>query len=318
MNTGKLKDYFHFNRGERRGLVVLFIILLAVVSGNRIISLLQPEEEYDFSEFERIAGAWTARTDSLKNLPKTPYPDTHQPLQEKPGLRPFPFDPNGLPEEKWLAMGLNEKQIRVIKNFEKKGGRFYSAKDLGRIYSISREEFRILAPFVKISTQVATAIDSSKNRSHTVAIIDSIPDNQQFQPAVQIHKMVDLNNADQSELQELHGIGPSFSARIIKYRELLGGFVRKDQLMEVYGMDSLRFAGIEDHIMIDTGLVVKVKVNEAGIRELMKHPYINYYLAKTIVNYREDKGGIKSIEGLNREAGIPDTIFCRVRPYLGI
>ena len=97
---------------------------------------------------------------------------------------------------------------------------------------------------------------------------------------------VELNSADTTELQLLYGIGPVFANRIVKYRKLLGGFVRKEQLMEVYVMDTVRYEGIAGNITVDTTLVSKLDINNASIDELRRHPYIDYYQAKAIVNFR--------------------------------
>lgn len=97
---------------------------------------------------------------------------------------------------------------------------------------------------------------------------------------------IELNSADTSELQKLYGIGPVFANRIVKYRQLLGGYVRREQLMEVYGMDAERYDGIADNITVDTSLAKKLDINNASIAELRQHPYIDYYQAKAIVDFR--------------------------------
>ena len=127
---------------------------------------------------------------------------------------------------------------------------------------------------------------------------------------------MDLNRADSLDLQQLRGIGPSFASRIVKYRQLLGGYIRKEQLLEVYGMDSIRYAGIVEYLSIDSSLVRKVNLNTAGIKELMKHPYIEYYVAKTIVKYREKEGGITSIDSLRKGTGIPADLMLKILPYV--
>lgn len=97
---------------------------------------------------------------------------------------------------------------------------------------------------------------------------------------------IELNSADTAGLQSLYGIGPAFAGRIVKYRQRLGGFVRKEQLLEVYGMDSVRYAGITANITIDTSSVAKIDINSASVAELRQHPYLDYYQARAIVDYR--------------------------------
>lgn len=110
--------------------------------------------------------------------------------------------------------------------------------------------------------------------------------------------VIELNGADTSELQLLYGIGPVYANRIVKYRRLLGGFVRKEQLMDVYGMDEERYAGIAGHIVIDTSLVERLRVNEMSVAELKRHPYLDYYQAKAIVEFRNKCKRIESMDDL--------------------
>ena len=129
---------------------------------------------------------------------------------------------------------------------------------------------------------------------------------------------IELNRADSPVLQQLNGIGPVFAARIIEYRKLLGGYVWKEQLLEVYGMDSVRFAGIAGHIAVDSTLVRKININKSSIRELTAHPYIEFFLAKSIVRYREEKGKIGSLTDFAKQSGIPEEIGKKIGPYLDL
>jgi transcriptional accessory protein Tex/SPT6 len=91
-----------------------------------------------------------------------------------------------------------------------------------------------------------------------------------------------------------------------------------DQLLEVYGMDSARFLGFIEQVFIDTCLIRKININEASMKELLRHPYIDYYLAKTIASYRQKKGYISSLEELKKATGIPDDIYNKINPYLSL
>ena len=107
---------------------------------------------------------------------------------------------------------------------------------------------------------------------------------------------LNLNSADSTELQSLPGIGPFFAKNIVEYRNKLGGFIDKKQLLEVYAFDSTRMANIENHIVIDSIELRKVKVNTDDFKTILRHPYIEYEDVKKIINYRESKGMIKDWE----------------------
>ena len=104
---------------------------------------------------------------------------------------------------------------------------------------------------------------------------------------------LNINSADTTELQSLPGIGPFFARNIVSYREKLGGFIDKNQLFEVYAFDTVRLAAIENHIVIDSVVTRKVKINSDDFKTILRHPYIEYEDVKKIINYRESKGLIK-------------------------
>jgi competence ComEA-like helix-hairpin-helix protein len=68
----------------------------------------------------------------------------------------------------------------------------------------------------------------------------------------------------------------------------------------------------------DTSSVNKVNVNAATIKELSRQPGINYYLAKAIVNYREEHGPYKELKDLLNNAAIDKQTFSQISPYLTV
>lgn len=116
--------------------------------------------------------------------------------------------------------------------------------------------------------------------------------------------VVNLNNADTTLLKELPGIGSSFAKRIVEYRGRLGGFIEKEQLLEVYGMDTTRYGNIENFVTVDSVFMPdKLRVNHDSFKALNRHPYLEYEDVKKIVNYREQKGLITSWEKLENIVG---------------
>jgi DNA uptake protein ComE-like DNA-binding protein len=118
------------------------------------------------------------------------------------------------------------------------------------------------------------------------------------------------------QLLPLPGIGPVFAGRLIKYRGLLGGYSSVDQLMEVYGMSLETFDMIADRIAIDTTLIIKMDLNSATFRELLRHPYLEYEDVKALVNYRDFAGSIQSLQELEDNFILPDSVLNRVIPYI--
>lgn len=117
-----------------------------------------------------------------------------------------------------------------------------------------------------------------------------------LEPKEIIH--VDINLADTLAFEQLPGIGKYFAKRICKFRNLLGGFYSKKQILEVYQMDSQRYNKIEKYLVANENVISKKNINEMNQYELRKHPYISSNLAQSIVNYREEHGAYNSMNEL--------------------
>lgn len=131
-------------------------------------------------------------------------------------------------------------------------------------------------------------------------------------------RKIELNSADSLDLVRLKGIGPVLSARIIKYREALGGFYDTDQLKEVYGIDSVTFRMILPHLSVDPSSLKKLPLNAASFRELLHHPYLDYEEVKRIMQFRDKNGPFKSPDMLYELNGLDSNRIMRLLPYLYI
>lgn len=126
----------------------------------------------------------------------------------------------------------------------------------------------------------------------------------------------ELNNADSLDLVQLYNIGPVMAHRILRYRTLLGGYYRIEQLKEVYGMDSARYADITPHLTVNPTLIQQLDINSTDIDQLKKHPYLDYYQAKAIVRMREEKGPFSKVSDILNIPIIDNETYKRIEPYL--
>jgi DNA uptake protein ComE-like DNA-binding protein len=128
---------------------------------------------------------------------------------------------------------------------------------------------------------------------------------------------IDLNTADTAQLMQLRGIGPTFARRIVKYRDMLGGYYTKEQLLEVYGFDSMRYEMVKDEVYVNDSAIIKINLNKATVKELAQHVYIDWKLANAIAKYRFKKP-FESIDELREVYLVNDTLFRKIAPYFTI
>ncbi len=305
--------YFGFSRRELNGVCVLAVVLLLLWATLHVFSFRSDATEGDLS-------AQIAEIDSFLATTKEPQSSSNYHADSAADkwnghateVTYFAFDPNGLSVVDWKRLGLSESQVRMIKNYEAKGGRFRKKEDLAKIYAISDADYARLEPYINIK-QV-------ESRPVAVNRVDS--GQQTVSPGRQTRASqalyIDLNGADSLELQYLPGIGPVFASRIVRFRDLLGGFHHTSQLMDVYGFDSVRFEGLKAHIYVDTSKIDKIAINTAEYQHFSAHPFIDHKLANAIVQYRKQHGPYKTINDLLHIAIMEEHIFLKIAPYLSL
>ena len=127
---------------------------------------------------------------------------------------------------------------------------------------------------------------------------------------------IELNTADTTTLMLLHGIGPTFANRIVRYRERLGGFVDEEQLLEVYGVTPNLLDHIASHLTVNADSVHRFSLDTIALKQLVKHPYIEYYQARDIVRLRDRGQHFRSVDDLRAVPSMSDSTLRRLLPYL--
>lgn len=160
--------------------------------------------------------------------------------------------------------------------------------------------------------------DTADGYDNRISKNDNLKDNYikyPYQEKLKQGETVELNKADTSELKKIPGIGSGYANKIVKYRNLLGGYVNIDQLKEVWGIDDTLFEKITPYITIEPE-AIRIKINSTTFQELNKHPYITYKQAKVIIDIRERKGKIESMNRLSLLEEFIDADINRLTPYL--
>lgn len=292
------REYFNFSRGERRGILVWAVIMVLFILAPSIYRLLRPDRPYDVSAFEA----------EINTFMQAAAPDVHDspkgdPLSRYDSLELVAFDPNRNSYEDWLALGFTIRQARTADNYLKSGGKFNIPSDLKKIYGLDPGQFDILEPYIFIG---GTSVDDNLHRETA-------------SPGVGLAKVfvpIEINSADSSTLLQLRGIGPVLASRLIKYRNLLGGFYSCFQLSEVYGLSDSIVASWDGMIWADTSLLRRIDLNRAEFRELVLHPYLDNYQARSILLYRNVQGRIDEPGEIMDNRLLPAEVYEKVRPYL--
>jgi len=129
---------------------------------------------------------------------------------------------------------------------------------------------------------------------------------------------IDINKADSAELRKIKGVGAVFSARIVKYRNILGGFVKTEQLIEVYGIDPERYEQIKLQVFVKNPGLRKINLNTANFYQLKRHPYFSKAIANAILNHRKEKGLFEKVDSLKSVDLITSDLYEKIHPYLMI
>jgi competence protein ComEA len=306
-----LNNYFDITKGEFNGLLILVMLIAAVSLAPKVYSLLRPFDPDPFAEQHAVLELQKVLASQEKS-----YKSPGHRLAFKPGYRSdtenvkkpevvlFPFDPNINSKEEWQQLGFSEKQAQSILNYVHKGGRFRKPEDLQKMYVVSQTAYEKLKPYVRIKTPLTAVSAPNFSKQQTVVKV----------PKAAV--MVEINRADTLELDKISGIGPAFARRIVKYRDRIGGFYKKEQLLEVFGLDSVKFNEIKNQVMVDATAVKKLNMNRANFDDLKNHPYLRYKQVNAILQYREQHGNYGNFADLKKVAILTPDILERLEPYI--
>ena len=153
-----LRKWFSFNTGERVAIITILALILLLI----LACLFRPTRK-------SLSDASLHNLDSLLALRQAAIEAQQLQQAEKPQevaeLHPFPFNPNTITEDEWRQIGLTDRQIRNIMNYKAKGGKFYSKNDLGKLYTISEEDFAQLEPFIVLPEASRSKNNKSSSQS---------------------------------------------------------------------------------------------------------------------------------------------------------
>jgi competence ComEA-like helix-hairpin-helix protein len=129
---------------------------------------------------------------------------------------------------------------------------------------------------------------------------------------------IEINTADSADFMRFPLINPKVARTIVRFRDALGGYYSKEQLLQVYGMDTACYYSMINDINLDISKVEKININKATEKDMAHHPYIRKKLAKAIYDYRKENGGFKDIKEIMKVDGMDKDLYSKLSPYLSI
>ena len=289
----KYEDPFVISKRSKRGLLVLILASLGLIFFPRVYMFFQKEEAFvinseKIAEFERTHKKFEKRNYSNYYSKKKKYkaPDSK-------------FNPNTYTLSDWKNLGLSEKQSLVVLKFTSRG--IYSEQDLKRIFVIPD----ILFELIRDSVIYPERFQNSPNQESLKKQAKQIT-------------LINLNTADTTEFMKIYGVGAFYAKQIIRFREKLGGFFKKEQLLEVWKMTPEAYEKIKDHVFISEKDVKRININSVTIEELKVHPYLKWNQANSIVKMRIQRNGFKNIEELKESVLIDSETYEKLFPYLSL
>lgn len=302
------KDFFYLHKSDRR-ILSAFLLVMGLALGGLFLLDGLTEKEAEADATETMNATETADSmaggDSKKNKKGKNTPPMYFKQEEGRKAERFAFDPNTADSTQLLRLGLRPWQVRNIYKYRAAGGIYQTKEDFAQLYGLTLKEYRELEPYIHISDDYLPAARMVRRKS-------AERDTLRFPKKIAESEVVDLATADTALLRRVPGIGSYYAHEIVKYRERLGGFAHIDQLDEIEGFpqDAKRFFKIE------TPAVKKLNLNRLKENELKRHPYLNYYQAHAIVDYRRRNGRLNSLDDLRLLRDFPDEGLHRLAPYV--
>lgn len=274
-----IKDYLQFSKKERIGLVVLLLLLsLFLYLPSWIkpsIQTLQPSDTAWLKEIEYVENNQSEKAKSQYSTE----------IVLKPTY--FYFDPNIASANQLVSLGLTPKNVQTILRYRNKGGQFRLPKDFLKIWGIDPAVAKALIPFIRIPEQ--------RGPNQYPAVKRNGGFDQTFSPKKIPN--IDINLASIADWELLPGIGPVLAARIVKYREKLGGFAELEEVKRTYGISDSLFLQIKPFLQLNTSS--KPSINTAS-ETLLQKAGVSPAIAIAIVAYRKQYGLFSSLDDLKK------------------
>ena len=290
-----IREFFYLQKSDRKVILSLLVVIVSVFT---MIFLTGGKD----------ASTVTPQKDSLQSVIRKNY---YYASSSKKVER-FTFDPNTADSTQLLRLGLQPWQVRNIYKYRAAGGIYRQPIDFAKLYGLTIKQYRELEPYIRISSDylpASTLVKYKPNYSQNAP-----KDTAEYKPTTKIKptEHIVLNTADSATLITIPGIGPYYARRIVQYGHQLGGYVSIEQLDEIDDFP----VEAKQSLVINYPSPKKLNINQLSLNELKRHPYINFYMAKAITDYRRLHGTIKSLNELRLIKDFTPEAIKRLTPYI--
>ncbi len=291
--------FFGISAGEYSGFRLLIFTAVICLVGLATVNYITKSP---YSNYEKDAKHLDSLLAIMQKV-KSPQPKVSQPIVL------VAFDPNLASEEKLLQVGFPSWLAKRLLNYRNAGGRFKKPEELLKLYDFPDSLYKQLVDYIVI--EQAPKPKSKPNPTYKPKENRAIAKVEEKLP------VFDLNAADTAIFQTIRGIGSKLSNRIVSYRTSLGGFVSKNQLHQIYRLDSSVIEKLINSSIISSDFVPsQLDINNYTKEQLSTHPYLNWNQAKLIVAYRNQHGSFNSQQDLLKVYSINENWIKKIAPYL--
>ncbi len=291
MKAKWIRELFIFSRKERTGIIGLLLIISILIIIGKLIPFFIPSHKSNFEKWEAEVNGYLVKKESKEVN-----------ISEYKALRPFAFNPNEVDSVSLDSMGLPSKVISNWMKYLEKGGKFKDRDAIKKIFGITPKIFDQLESFILIPSLDIVVANPVHNSSAFKSNDGINPETILKQPYSKRDRqdviVLELNSTDSLHLLEIPGIGPVFASRIIRYRNLLGGYYDVSQLKEIYGMRDDNFIAVSQYFTAEKTSVKTFNINFSTIQELGRHPYLGFKTARKVFQLRDKMGKFTSPDDL--------------------
>jgi DNA uptake protein ComE-like DNA-binding protein len=324
----KLHEFFYFNKSDRQVLLFLLLLIAVIVGGFYLIggrnnqTAFTAEDSVLFqktpiSSEEKYAAqqhGYYDATDAPSSV-SAAYSGGYYSGEHR--VERFPFDPNTADSTQLLRLGLRSWQVKNIYKYRANGGVYRTPSDFARLYGLTQKEYHELEPYIRINKDYRPASELFDKSSIDAQPISSdnrsqYRDTLKYPLKLKENEFVMLNSLDTNQYKKVPGIGSHYARRIAEYGRRLGGYVSTEQLREINGFpeESIRF------FKLNTTHIKKINLNQLTLNQLKSHPYLDFYQARAIIDYRRLREPLKSLDDLKLLPEFPSDARQRLAPYV--